>query len=161
MLDGEDREALDGHGLPPIDTDARFAHQGNAIELPVEVGGENVRRRQMRRGTIVPERDVTDVPLEAYGIFWPRYMLPQQLENLLAFARGHAHDRIQERRADEQHPLPGFRMNGHQRMLAAQRAALNPFVILRSGARAAPRLEGMNGPQTIDESPHWLGQPGI
>src|SRR3954451_22094255 len=85
---GQDRQSLDRPGGLAIDPDKRLTDEGNAIELTVELGLEDVPRRQMYRRAIVPERNIALVPLEAHGIFRAGDVFPEDFENFLAFARG-------------------------------------------------------------------------
>src|SRR5438105_8131408 len=91
----QDRFALDRARQTSVDADERLPDQGHAIKLAVEVGFEDVSRCKMHGRPVVPERDVSRVPLEPHGIFRPCYVLPQDFEDLLAFAGSQPDDRFQ------------------------------------------------------------------
>ena len=82
----------------------------------------------MRGRPVVPERDVARIPFEAHRVFGAHNMLPQDLQYLGALPRSETDEGLQEGRAGEQHPLPGLRVDRHQRMLAFQSAAFDALL---------------------------------
>src|ERR1019366_6907196 len=63
--------------------------------------------------------------------------------------------------ADEQNTLPGLGMDGHQRMLTLQCAALDAFVVHAAWFGALARHEFMNTAQPVDEPAHRRRQSVI
>src|SRR2546423_9493797 len=68
----QDGQPFDRFGGAAIDTDERLSHQRNPIELAIEIGLEDIGRREVRRRAVVPKSDVSRVPLEADRVFGPR-----------------------------------------------------------------------------------------
>src|SRR5687768_14235429 len=126
----DDRFAFDRLRGLAVHADRHVANQRDAIELAVEVRIEDIPRREVRGGTVVPEGDAAGLPGKAHREFGADDVLPQELEQHLALARRHADDRLQERRAHEQGTLSGLRMHSHDRVLAHERALAHELPVL-------------------------------
>src|SRR4051812_43626223 len=157
----QDRHPLDGRRRPAVDTDERLSDQRDPVQLAIEIGLEDVGRRQVRGRAVVPERDVAGIPLETDRVFRPRYVLPDQFEQLLAFPWCQPDDRLDVGGAREQHALAGLGVHRHERVLAGQRAALDALVVLLPGLGVRTRDVGVNGAQGVDKAAQRPRQPLI
>ena len=146
---------------PAVDTHERLSDQRDPVQLAIEIGLEDVGRRQVRGRAVVPERDVAGIPLETDRVFRPRHVLPDQFEQLLAFPWCQPDDRLDVGGAREQHALTGLGVHRHERVLAGQRAALDTLVVLLPGLGVRTRDVSVNRAQRVDKAAHRRRQPLI
>src|SRR5688500_3042059 len=82
-----------------------------ALKLP------DVVDRDMHRAAVVPDRDRPGLPAEAAGDLGTRRVLPEELEQRLAFLGRHPGETLRVGSVDEEPLAAGFGMRAHDRML--------------------------------------------
>ena len=110
-----------------------------------------VRRRQVHRGSVVPERDAARLPLEPDGVLGAGQLVVEQAEQATALVGRDIDDVAGETGIDVQRPLPRLGMHADHGMFGDERPPVDPSLVVLGRGRPVRRREAVDGTQTVSQ----------